>query len=744
MRDGSRITKVVPPNWHNALMTERSLAYLCTVPVTKVSGLSGKRGAALAKAGIRSVGDLLLHVPRRYVDRSTQVDLLGVASGEEVTVIVTVQKVSVRRVRKNLTIIDAVCTDGEGILNVTWFNQAFRAKQLTEGAEIALSGKIERYRGRLQMKAPAVDVLGTASESLTTGRVVPIHPSVGEVGPGYMRRAMHNALQRSMPLSDPLPESLLDRLDLMDRQSALGSIHFPDTLSEVPAARKRLVFDEFFRLEVALALTKNQRAHTAVGISHVPSRDLIDRFLTGLPFSPTGAQDRVLAEIIDDMVSEHPMHRLLQGEVGSGKTVVAVATLLLAVEGGYQGAIMAPTEVLAAQHYLGVSDLLEGAGMASLPFVDQVSLFDQPDSPTGLPQPERPIVVALLTGSTAELSNRVDATRADVLESVASGEADIVIGTHALIQEGVDFGHLGAAVIDEQHRFGVHQRVSLKDKAHNQDPDLLIMTATPIPRTLSMTLYGDLDVSLLDEMPPGRIPVITTELSKESMDEVYELIRAEVVAGRQVFVVCPLVEDSDKIEASSATVEHARLAAVFDDLNVALLHGQMKPREKEAVMDSMRAGDVDVLVATTVIEVGIDIPNATLMVIEDAERFGLSQLHQLRGRVGRGEHVSRCVLLADPTTDEGIARIAAMVETTDGFRLAEEDLRIRGQGTVFEARQAGSGDLRIADLLRDLDILVAARREAFAMVADQLVLNDEIGEEVEALLGDRKEWLFVS
>lgn len=270
------------------------------------------------------------------------------------------------------------------------------------------------------------------------------------------------------------------------------------------------------------------------------------------------------------------------------------------------------------------------------------------------------------------------------------------------------------------------------------------MTATPIPRTLSMTLYGDLDVSLLDEMPPGRIPVITTELSKESMDEVYELIRAEVVAGRQVFVVCPLVEDSDKIEASSATVEHARLAAVFDDLNVALLHGQMKPREKEAVMDSMRAGDVDVLVATTVIEVGIDIPNATLMVIEDAERFGLSQLHQLRGRVGRGEHVSRCVLLADPTTDEGIARIAAMVETTDGFRLAEEDLRIRGQGTVFEARQAGSGDLRIADLLRDLDILVAARREAFAMVADQLVLNDEIGEEVEALLGDRKEWLFVS
>lgn len=743
-----RMTDVVTIRWHNAPMSapmnERSLAYLSTVAVTRVSGLSGKRGTALEKGGIETVADLLLHVPRRYIDRSTQVELSNVPVGEEVTVIVTVQKVNVRRVRKNLTIIDAVCTDGIGILNVTWFNQVFRARQLTEGAEIALSGKVERYRGRLQMKSPVVDMLGTASESLITGRVVPIHPSVGDVSPGHIRRAMHNALQRSMPMSDPLPESLLDRLDLMDRQSAFGSIHFPEVMGDLPAARRRLVFDEFFRLEVALALTKNQRAHTAVGIAHKPDRELAETFLAGLPFSTTGAQDRILGEIMDDLFSEHPMHRLLQGEVGSGKTVVAVATLLLVVAGGYQGAIMAPTEVLAGQHYLGVCDLLVGAGMTSHPLKDQASLFDDPQGDVAPNEPERPVVVALLTGSNSELSTQVDASRSDVLEAIATGAVDIVIGTHALIQEGVDFARLGAAVIDEQHRFGVHQRISLKAKAGEQDPDLLIMTATPIPRTLSMTLYGDLDVSLLDEMPPGRMPVVTKEMSKDAMDPVYELIRNEVAAGRQAFVVCPLVEESDKIEAVSATAEHARLARVFGDLRVGLLHGQMKPAEKEAVMDAMRAGEIDVLVATTVIEVGIDIANATVMVIEDAERFGLSQLHQLRGRVGRGQHASYCVLLADPTTDEGIARIAAMVETTDGFRLAEEDLRIRGQGTVFEARQAGAADLRIADLLRDLEILVDARREAFAMVADRLVLDDEVGREVEAILGDRKDWLFVS
>ncbi|MDH3308304.1 MAG: ATP-dependent DNA helicase RecG, partial [Acidimicrobiia bacterium] len=700
-------------------MTERTLAYLGGVPIERVSGLSGKRGEALRKAGIRSVADLLLHVPRRYIDRSTQVSLDSVPVGEEVTVIVTVTKVSTRRPRRNLAIIEATFTDGHGYLSATWFNQTFRARQLSEGAEVALSGKVERYRGRLQMKSPAVDVLRSSTESLTTGRVVPIHPSVAEVAPGHMRRAIHNALGRARPLSDPLPAEFRERLGLVERDRAIGDIHFPESLDETVPARNRLVFDELFRLEVALALTKQRRAAEAQGIRHTSDRTLVDRFLGALPFRPTGAQDRTMDEIAADLAGIHPMHRLLQGEVGSGKTVVAVATLLVGVSGGYQGAVMAPTEVLAVQHYLGIRDLIEGAGMAPAEIGDgerlgMDSLFAESSvGPT--------ITLALLTSSSAELSDRPpgSASRAEVLEAVADGRADVVIGTHALIQEGVHFHALGVAVVDEQHRFGVHQRVSLKEKAGDNDPDLLIMTATPIPRTLSMTLYGDLDVSILDEMPPGRTPVETVAVGKSGpeLERVYRLIRDDVAKGRQAFVVCPLVEDSAKIEAASATAEHERLQRVFPDLRLGLLHGQMRPADKESVMDSMRAGEIDVLVSTTVIEVGIDIPNATLMVIEDAERFGLSQLHQLRGRVGRGAHASTCVLITDPATDESQARIGAMVETTDGFRLAEEDLRIRGQGTVFGARQSGMADLKLADILTDMDTLVTSRREAFGLVA---------------------------
>lgn len=725
-----------------------SLAYLATVPVSEVSGLAGKRAAALKKAGIESVADLLLHAPRRYIDRSRFVPLDEVPIGEEVTILVTVGKTTLRRVRRNLSIIESTLSDGRVELKATWFNQTFRQRQLSAGAEVALSGKIERYRGRLQMKSPAVDVLKAKSESLQTGRVVPIHSSAGDVSPGILRRSIHNALKRSQPIDDSLPDGLLDEHDLIRRDDAIAGIHFPDSLEEADVARHRLVFDELFRLEVALALTKNHRAKMAKGIRHGGDTPLRDRFIGALPYQLTGAQERVIDEIHADMRGVHPTHRLLQGEVGSGKTVVAVASLLAAVDGGYQGAVMAPTEVLAGQHFIGIVDLLSGAGMEpsrSEAKLGMQSLFD-----AAKPEPEAPVVVALLTSSSAELSTREPGTasRADVHEAVKSGEAQIVIGTHALIQEGVEFDNLGAAVVDEQHRFGVHQRVALKDKAGDRDPDLVIMTATPIPRTLSMTLYGDLDVSVLDEMPPGRTPVATSAVGKGAPElaRLYTLIRAEVNEGRQAFVVCPLVEDSPKVEAASAVAEHARLSSVFSDLRVGLLHGQMRPADKEAVMDGVRAGDIDVLVSTTVIEVGIDIPNATVMAIEDAERFGLSQLHQLRGRVGRGKYASHCVLVTEPKTDEGEARIAAMLATNDGFRLAEEDLRIRGQGTVFGARQSGVADLKLADILRDIDVLVTARREAFALVAADPGLDEHplIREEIVAMLGSAVDWLFMS
>ena len=693
-------------------MSGRTLAYLATVAIERVPGLSGKRGADLRKAGIATVADLLLHVPRRYVDRSRKVPLAELPLGEEVTVIGTVEKVVVRRPRRNLVIIEATVNDGQGVVAAVWFNQAFRERQLTPGVEVALSGKVERYRGRLQMQSPDADVLDRPSESLITGRVVPVHGTAGGVGPGHLRRAIHTALGTARPMPDPLPPALVERLGLAPRDAAIGDIHFPLEMSAVGPARRRLVFDELFRLELALAVRKHRQIAAAEGIAHLAEAGLVESFLESLPFAITGAQQRAIAEIRSDLRSPHPMHRLLQGEVGSGKTVVAMAALLAAVQGGHQGAVMAPTEVLAEQHYLGLAPLGALVGVR----------------------------MALLTGSSPN--------RSEVLEAVATGTVDIVVGTHALIQEGVHFARLGVAVVDEQHRFGVHQRVQLKEKAEGPEPDLLIMTATPIPRTLSMTLYGDLDVTVLDEMPQGRIPVKTTLVAPGSPAErkVYDLIRAEVAAGRQAFVVCPLVEDSEKLQAASATAEYERLTGVFPDLRVGLIHGQMRSGEKEEVMGRMRAGTVDVLVATTVIEVGIDIPNATVMVIEDADRFGLSQLHQLRGRVGRGGHPSHCFLIAAPTTPEGEARLEAMAATTDGFRLAEEDLRIRGQGTVFGARQAGMADLRIADILRDIEILIEARREAFDLVAadPELRAHRDLADETNALLGGSEDWLFIS
>jgi ATP-dependent DNA helicase RecG len=714
----------------------RSLAYLAGVPIDAVKDIGPRKAKRLTEAGISSVAELLLHAPRRYLDRSQLFDLSSVPLGEEVTVGGVVQSASRRRISKNRVMIEATIGDGTSTLKAVWFNPYLK---IEKGQEIALSGKAELFRGRLQMKAPDLDRLDD-EDSLVTGRIVPVHPKVGGLTPRQIRTAMDNALKRSRPIAEVVPVEILTRIGLAGRDDSIANIHFPSSRAEAEQARNRLIFDEFFRIEVALALRKQRQGFQARGATHVVDGELVDRFLSALPYRLTAAQERVIREISDDLAERHPMHRLLQGEVGSGKTVVALSTLLIAVQGGFQGAIMAPTEVLAEQHFFSTVDALEVAGLA-------------PDGGPGASgtddlfanEADSSVRVALLTANRALTNFSGSVNRATVNGWIGDGTIDIAIGTHALIQEGVHFARLGIAVVDEQHRFGVHQRVKLRDKSSDHDPDLLIMTATPIPRTLSMTLYGDLDVSVLDEMPPGRTPVATTHVPKETeaLEAVYARVRGEAAKGHQVFVVCPLVDDSAKLEVKSATAEYERLRSVYPDLRLGLLHGQMRPGDKDEVMHRFRAGDLDVLVATTVIEVGIDVPNATVMVIEDADRFGLSQLHQLRGRVGRGEHPATCLLIADPSTSDAEERIAAMVATTDGFRLAEEDMRIRGQGTVFGARQSGLTDLRLADLLRDVDALVAARREAFDLVRrdPELLHHPELADEVQALLGDDAEWL---
>ncbi|MPZ51281.1 MAG: ATP-dependent DNA helicase RecG [Acidimicrobiia bacterium] len=707
-----------------------SLVYLSNVPVEEVKGIGSRTGEALRSEGIGSVTDFLLHVPRRYIDRSNIVGVADVPVGEEVTVIGTVKNLSSIRPRKGLVIINATVEDETGSIGAVWFNQRFRLTQLNEGAEVALSGKVERFRGKRQMKSPEADVLSSSKEGLVTGRVVPIHRSVAKMKPGNIRRSMHNALGRSRPIDDPVPDPILNRAGLVSRDAAIQDVHFPDSMADAMRSRRRLAFDELFRLEVALAAKRHHQRQESTGIEHKVDGTLAERFIAGLPYELTGAQRRVLTDMIADLRSPVPTNRLLQGEVGSGKTVVAVATLLYAVEGGFQTAVMAPTEVLATQHFLGISRMIADSGLAPPEEGEGAglgmgSLFDDGSEPG--------VKLALLTRSAALVNFAPGIDRATLLSRIAEGGVDIVIGTHALIQEGVDFASLGAAVIDEQHRFGVGQRVELKSKARGMDPDVLIMTATPIPRTLSMTLYGDLDVSVIDELPAGRSPIETTWLSRGEEDKAWDLVRSEVAAGRQAFVVCPLVEDSDKLEVTSATTEFERLKGVFPDLVLGLIHGQLHPEEKSRMMAGFNNGEIDVLVSTTVIEVGIDVPNATVMVIEDADRFGLSQLHQLRGRVGRGEYGGHCILVADPATEDGEQRLRAMVGSTDGFYLAEVDLGIRGQGTVFGSRQSGVGDLRVADVMRDIDLLEIARSEGFALVDDDpelarhTDLRDEIG-----------------
>jgi ATP-dependent DNA helicase RecG len=705
----------------------RRLISLADKPVTLLAGVGPKKALALEQVGVRSILDLLTYYPRRYLDRTNQADIADLVEGDEAMVLATVKRVNTRRTRAGRALVELDVFDGSSYLKCTFFNQPWRAKQLKSGTEAVFFGKVERYRGRRQMTNPVVDLIGDR-----TGRIVPVYPqsekadlTTWEIG-GWMAEAR----ERAGELVDPLPGNVRDRLDLVDRTWAIGQIHAPESMGAAQAARKRLAFDELFRLQTVLVVRKRALERDARGIRHQTRGPLLDRFLARLPFSLTKAQQRAMAEIAEDLAGPHPMHRLLQGDVGSGKTVVALHALLTAVDGGHQGALMAPTEVLAEQHFLGVRDVL-----AELTVPDPASLLG-----------DRPVRVELLTNRTSA------AERARLQAGLAGGEVDLLIGTHALLGEAVQFRSLGVIVIDEQHRFGVDQRAALRAKGGADGeavPDVLVMTATPIPRTAAMTVYGDLDSTILDELPAGRQPV-TTQWARGPLEEAaaWDRVRTEVAAGRQAYIVCPLIEESEKIQASSATQEFQRLQTdVFPDLRLALLHGQMPAKDKEAAMTAFRRGEVDVLVSTTVIEVGIDVPNATVMVIESADRFGIAQLHQLRGRVGRGAATSWCYLLGDGLTPEAETRLQALVESQDGFYLAEVDLELRGEGTILGVRQKGRSDLKLASLRRDRDLVVLARDTAFAVVdADPtFAAHHELALEVRDLVDDEEqEYLFRS
>jgi ATP-dependent DNA helicase RecG len=703
-------------------MTDRPVPDPLGTPLAKAPGVSAALARTLEEAfGHRAVRDLLEHYPRRYLTRGELTDLAHAKKGAEVTLVGTVRNLAKKQPRRNLRILEVRVADDSGAWVCTWFNQPWHAQKLTVGTVAAFSGKLAWKAGRLGMANPGYEVLREGDDpGGFANEVIPVYPATKEVSSGRIRRAVGALLDRYGAVPDFVPEPLRRAHGLPDRAAALEAIHRPADRAEAARARDRLVYDELFVLQVGLALRRRALEAGQHGRALQTDGDLTKRLLDSLPYQLTGAQSRAKAEIGADLARTKPMHRLLQGEVGSGKTLVALWTLLCAVQSGMQGAIMAPTEVLADQHGINLRGLLEPLGEGG-------GLFGGPR-------------VEVLTAATT------GASRQRILEGVASGEVDLVVGTHALLSEGVEFSRLGAVVVDEQHRFGVHQRVRLREKGDS--PHVLIMTATPIPRTLALTLYGDLDVSTLDELPPGRTPIATHVVADATLRErAYARVREEVAAGHQAYVVCALKDESDKVEVRSAKAEAERLRAeVFPDLRVGLVYGDMPAKEKEATMDRFRAGEVDVLVSTTVIEVGVDVPNATVMLIEDADRFGLSQLHQLRGRVGRGQAPGLCILFAEPLTDEGRARMDAIARTNDGFELANEDLRIRGEGTVFDARQSGLSDLKLARLIEDFDWVKQARADAFALVeADPELANPanrRLRQEVLARLGGgRAEWL---
>ena len=696
--------------------------------------------------GITTVRGLIHHYPRRYIDRSQVVRIRELKVGQHATVIARVKRVNKRLTKRRQTMVTVTLYDGSGYLDLTFFNQPWTANLYKEGHELAVSGVVATYKGRLQLANQEVELLrGEEADLVHTGRITPVHRATEGITTRTIRELVFRALEKLPPLPDPMPKAIVEAESLLPFDWAIRKVHFPDSQEELARAEERLKFDELFTLELGVAFRKHRVEAAEKGVAHRPDGPLVERLLATLPFEPTDAQRRAMKEIGEAMARPRPMNLLLQGDVGSGKTLVALHAALVATQSEHQAAIMAPTEVLAGQHFRSMAALLGPFG--AVPYLELVGSKPATDDAQASllarePEAKPGVTYALLTASVTGKD------RAGILKGIASGDVDIVVGTHALVQEGVAFRDLSLAVIDEQHRFGVHQRMALKGKGGS--PDVLIMTATPIPRTLALTYYGDLDVVVLDEMPEGRQPIETriarTDAERRSA---YDLVRGEVEAGRQAFVVCAAIDETNKAEVKAAEAEAGRLATkVFPDLSVAVLHGRMRPAEKERVMDGFRAGKHHLLISTTVIEVGVDVPNATVMLVENAERFGLAQLHQLRGRIGRGSWPSSCVLF-DESREENLearGRLEAMVRTTDGFELADEDLRLRGEGTLFDVRQSGMPDLKLARLAEDVELVKRARACAFALIDEDPSLERHPG-----LLGELRtrfersiEWLFHS
>ncbi|MBI4844179.1 MAG: ATP-dependent DNA helicase RecG [Nitrospirae bacterium] len=658
------------------------------ISVQYLKGVGPARAKLLEKLNLRSLEDIMLHFPRRYEDRRNLRKISGLKSGAYETT--SGRIVSTRIIttpKRRMQIVESLVKDDSGTLVCKWFNQPYLKQYLREGHEVVLSGVTKAGLNGvigLEMENPDFELIGDNDKLIHTSRIVPFHNATKGLSPRQIRALIFNVLDKHIDaIKDYLPEDIRQRNRLKPLGWSIKEAHFPAEINDVgelnrgeSPAHLRIVFDEFFIFQLGIALAKKIN-NIEKGIALKGDNELLNRFFQRLPFSLTGAQKRAVDEIISDMNRGLPMNRLLHGDVGCGKTVVALASMLTAVGSGYQACLMAPTELLAEQHYFNIHGMTDGLGIRTV----------------------------LLTSS----------TKGKPLADILGGSADIIIGTHSIIQDAVEFKALGLAVIDEQHRFGVVQRAGLRSKGDN--PDILIMTATPIPRTLALTVYGDLEVSLIDELPSNRKPVMTRILFPSQRDEVYSIVEREVAGGRQVYIVYPLIETSDKVDLKPAIEGADALKKKFPGRRIDIVHGRLNTEERESVMNEFKAGKIDMLVATTVIEVGIDVPNASLMLIVHAERFGLSQLHQLRGRIGRGDYQSYCLLLAyPPFSEDAEKRLKAVISTNDGFRIAEEDLAIRGPGEFFGTRQSGFPEFRIADIIRDKQLLETARREAFDLV----------------------------